>query len=469
MEVSCIGGHVSVKEDGTLLLFNAIDSGLYTIEPITEKLLILIKNHGIEAAKMLVEEDFSIVEEKIAELKENKFLDSQPEFTPPETAPITTVSLNVSHECNLNCRYCYGSKTYVGKKQFMSREIGELSIDRLFEWSDDSKMVYVTFFGGEPLLNVGLVKHLIQYGKEKARSQGKDILFSMTCNGTLLTDEIVGFLNENGVSVLVSMDGPKNVQDQNRPFKNGTGSYDTVASNVQKLIATRNSVTARATLTRDCMSLNTLVQGLREVGFTNVHVEPAAVDGSCPFALSEKEFETLKEEYNLLGELFLDSVLNDSSFGFSNILRTTSALYKSAVRHYPCGAGRTLVGIDSTGDIYLCHRFTGMEEFSMGTVHDPDFSLQKKILLTHVDAREGCKECWARHLCGGSCWHESYSHHGCIDEPYNLKCGLFKHVAALSMIIFSKMHEKDRKLLDKMFRRNEPSYKREDLPEKTQP
>jgi len=325
--------------------------------------------------------------------------------------------------------------------------------------------VYVTFFGGEPLLNMGLIRHLVQYGKEKGESGGKLIRFSMTCNGTLLTDNIVDFLNRNKVSVLVSMDGPKRIQNMNRPFKSGKGSYDVVASSVQKLLSTRTTVTARATLTRDCMSLETLVNGLRDVGFTYVHVEPVAADGNCSFALSEKDFETLKKEYDHIGRLFLENVLNGDLFGFSNILRTISSIYGCATRHYPCGAGRNLAAIDSSGGIYLCHRFTGMEEFSMGTVFDPDFSLHKKILQTHVDARKDCKTCWVRHLCGGNCWHENYIYNGCIDEPYKLKCGLFKYVAALSMVIFSNLHEKDRELLDKMFRKNEPTHKRADIPE----
>jgi len=56
-------------------------------------------------------------------------------------------------------------------------------------------------------------------------------------------------------------------------------------------------------------------------------------------------------------------------------------------------------------------------------------------------------------------------YNGRIDEPYKLKCGLFRYVATLSMVIFSNLHEKDRELLDRMFRKNEPTHKRADLPE----
>lgn len=347
----------------------------------------------------------------------------------------------------------------------MSKEIGEASIDWLFEWSNGSDMVVVNFFGGEPLLNINLIKHLVPYGAKKAESEGKRIQFSMTSNGTLFTDKIVDFLTKNRVSVLVSMDGPKHIQDLNRPFKSGGGSYSVIASNIKKITTMGARLTARATLTRDCMSLETLVNGLRDVGFTYVHVEPVTPDKNSPFALSEKDFETLKREYDHLGEVFLENVIHGTPFGLSNILRTMNIIYRSAVRHYPCGAGKNLTAIDPRGGMYVCHRFTGMEEFSLGTVHDPDFSLQKKILTAHVDARDDCKRCWARHLCGGSCWYENYVYTGQIDKPYPPRCSLFKHIVALSMVLFSKLHEKDKELLDKMFRKNEPLSRRGEFPE----
>ncbi|MBU6996908.1 MAG: SPASM domain-containing protein [Theionarchaea archaeon] len=468
VEVTSIGDHVSIDDDATHLLFNTADSGLYRIELITRKLLVLIHDYGIEAARSLIKEDDieNVAEEKLSELKENKFLDPLPEFVPQETSPIMFASLNVSHDCNLNCRYCYGGGgTYAGDPCHMSTDVGELAVDRLFEWCDDSELLGINFFGGEPLLNVKLIQHLVSYATERAHAEEKKVRFSMTSNGTLFTDEIVAFLKESNIGVLVSMDGPKHVQDVNRPFRNGKGSYDVIADRLQSLLAVRPHLTARATLTKDCMSLSTLVDGLRDVGFTYVHVEPLTPYENCPFALSEEDFETLKDEYDKLGHIFLENILNGTPFGFSNILRTLSAIYTSGVRHYPCGAGKNLMAVDPMGGIYICHRFVGMEDFSMGTLNDPDFSIQKRLLQAHVDARDECRNCWARHLCAGSCWYDNYVYSGAIDRPHSPRCSLFKHIAALSMVIFSKLHEKDKALLDKMFRKHEPSYRRGEFPE----
>lgn len=57
----------------------------------------------------------------------------------------------------------------------------------------------------------------------------------MTINGTLLTDEIIKFMKDNEVSLLISMDGPKEIHDKNRVFSNGMGSFDKIMNNINKI------------------------------------------------------------------------------------------------------------------------------------------------------------------------------------------------------------------------------------------
>ncbi len=81
-----------------------------------------------------------------------------------------------------------------------------------------------------------------------ARERGKEISFSITTNGTLLTREIAGFLKENGVTVCLSIDGPREIQDRNRPYASGRGSYEDVTRGIELLMENRNGfpVAARA-------------------------------------------------------------------------------------------------------------------------------------------------------------------------------------------------------------------------------
>ncbi|HIE27578.1 TPA: 4Fe-4S cluster-binding domain-containing protein, partial [Candidatus Poribacteria bacterium] len=81
----------------------------------------------------------------------------------------------------------------------------------------EAKECRIVFFGGEPLMNFDLVKHVVAYSRENARKQGKRVKFNMTTNGTLLSDEIINYLNEESIGVLISIDGTKEIQDKQRP------------------------------------------------------------------------------------------------------------------------------------------------------------------------------------------------------------------------------------------------------------
>ena len=73
----------------------------------------------------------------------------------------------------------------------------------------------IFFYGAEPLLNFDLIKKVVLYSKEK----GYDIEYVMVSNGILLNAEIANFIKKNSISLGLSIDGPKNINDSNRIFK----------------------------------------------------------------------------------------------------------------------------------------------------------------------------------------------------------------------------------------------------------
>ena len=104
------------------------------------------------------------------------------------------------------------------------------------------KDIYISFYGGEPLLEFDLIKEVVFFSEALARDDGKDVKFSMTTNGTLLTDEIIHFLVEHRFSVVVSLDGGKETHDRYRIFKSKGprgerhGSYDVVVKNMKRFV-----------------------------------------------------------------------------------------------------------------------------------------------------------------------------------------------------------------------------------------
>lgn len=84
------------------------------------------------------------------------------------------------------------------------------------EHSTDQNNVTIGFYGGEPFLEFELIKECVAYAEDKL--EGKKIEYSVTTNATLLTDEIIDYLIFNNFFVTVSLDGPREIQDECRRF-----------------------------------------------------------------------------------------------------------------------------------------------------------------------------------------------------------------------------------------------------------
>ena len=100
------------------------------------------------------------------------------------------ISLILTKQCNLRCRYCFESHENV----WMSEETALRAIDMAM--SDGSGSVGVSFFGGEPLLRKPLIHRCVEYAKGFP-----DVRFrwNMTTNGLLLDEKFLRFARDNGI------------------------------------------------------------------------------------------------------------------------------------------------------------------------------------------------------------------------------------------------------------------------------
>ena len=111
---------------------------------------------------------------------------------------IKALCLNVAHDCNLRCRYCFASEgNYHMDKSLMDIETAQKAIDLLLRNSGKRKNVEVDFFGGEPLLNMAVIKRTVDYAKKAEKQYGKNVHFTVTTNAMLLDEETRIFLNKN--------------------------------------------------------------------------------------------------------------------------------------------------------------------------------------------------------------------------------------------------------------------------------
>jgi uncharacterized protein len=347
-----------------------------------------------------------------------------PKQMPPPDFPLTTLVLNVTNQCNLSCTYCYeyGEDKIVDiengrQAKFMTEETARRSVDFLLRESGGNRVAHLTFFGGETLLNLPVVKSTIEYARARAAEAGKEIDFSLTTNATLLRPDVIEFLAENRVGVTISIDGPKEVQDQFRVFHNGAGSYEIVAPKIKELLRRHRSrpIGARVTLTTANRDIRGIFRHLRdEIGFWDVGFAPVTTAPNRQYAIGEDGYDRMLEQFRALAAEFLEYALENRHHGFSNVKDTLEEIHKGVNKAYPCGAGLGLMGVSTDGDVALCHRFAGSDGHKLGSV---SAGLDKLVQIDflekhHIDHKTDCAQCWARPLCSGGCYHEAHTRYG---------------------------------------------------------
>lgn len=368
--------------------------------------------------------------------------------------PLASLVLHVAHDCNLRCGYCYADFGRYGADAGMMTEAQAVEhatrfFDQLGPASD--KAINVTFFGGEPLMNMPVVFAAHAYAKARAAREGRKIAFGITTNGTLLTDELARFFSAERFTVTVSIDGPPDVHDRLRPLQDGGGSYEAIMERVR---ATGVEAIARVTLTRRATDVARIVRHLVEAGFREVGVSPVAT-GSSKFDLDGADLAKVLAGMRALADDYVAWAKEGRQFPFSNVRALLEQIGAGEPRPVPCGAGTALVAADNKGDLYACHRLVGEEQFKIGNVKDGVDGPRRFALITdmHPRSRAPCRECWARYLCGGGCHHIAWLHTSKGEAPWMIGdefCDFLRGWYRLGLHTYARMLEEAPDMLGRL-------------------
>ena len=379
-----------------------------------------------------------------------------PKILPLTPVPLTTMVLNVTNQCNLACTYCYeyGEDKIVdttnGKQpKFMSFETAKQSVEFMLKEAGDNPMAHLTFFGGETLLNFPVLKQTIAYARQRAAELGKDVDFSLTTNATLLKPDVITYLVENQVGVTISFDGPPEVQDKFRVFHNGSGSYDIVAPKIRELLKRHRTrpVGARVTLTSGNLDVRerSTTTSREELGFREVGFAPVTTSPNRSYALDEAGYTHMLAQFTSLAEDFKDAAIAGRYHGFSNVKETIEEIHKGMSKAYPCGAGIGLMGVSTSGDVALCHRFAGSDAHKSGTVADGiDRAAQAEFLdRHHLNNKTDCSTCWARPVCSGGCYHEAHTRYGDTTKANLHYCDWIRAWTDVCLKVYAEIAERN--------------------------
>lgn len=374
---------------------------------------------------------------ELLELYKNEKLfskDTYENLATPEklSSPIKSVCLNVAHDCNLRCKYCFASegKFGCGKRELMPPETAKKAIDFLIQKSGNIRNLELDFFGGEPLLNWNVVTETVKYARSLEKKYNKNFRFTLTTNGMLLNDEKIDFINKEIYDVVLSLDGRKETNDRFRIGKNKQGSYDLIVPKFQKLVSKRGSKQyyVRGTYTKKNLDFSSDLMHLYSLGFKSLSLEPVICAENFEYCITDDEMPKVLEEYELACSKLIELKKSGKYISFFNFNINLSKGPCVVKRLKGCGCGNDYVAITPNGDIFACHQFVGEEKFKMGNVNSGAFdeNLKLKFVGSHIYNKEECRDCWAKFYCTGGCASKNYFKNNDIMIPFDINCRLQK-------------------------------------------
>jgi uncharacterized protein len=375
-------------QQGRHLVYNTLSRALANIDNICLSMLYSHDENDIDDSDLKSLQARGIVVSSSmdeAELYRRKFTEQRARRDRLHATILTTL------KCPMRCVYCY--QKHIRSSEDMSPEMIRRVTSRLEEHihRDGVSQCMVTFYGGEPLMNLPAIERMGSRLRRYCDDRSVELRFAMVTSGLLLTPEVAGKLKGLGVGQLqITLDGDRDIHDKRRPQIDGSGTFDAIMRNLSYLIddffitiacnVDRSNVEAAYRLV-DTLHSEGLAGKLHRLIFGPV---------SASFELAQRHHMacpgTDREE-------LLSLTLYAASMGFARDLRP---------RHRICGMllpNHFIV--DVHGAVYTCPSFLGRSEYQAGAID----SLANVCVndLQGFELREECLGCAYVPICAAGC------------------------------------------------------------------
>lgn len=327
---------------------------------------------------------------------------------------LSRVNFLATQTCNLRCRYCSVNHGYFTESEdlVMSFQVYKDSLQYLFDKYPEG-IKSVVFFGGEPLLGFDQIRAFVPYCLEECRKRGVEPpSFGVITNGTVLNETMIAFFNEFRVSLTISLDGPKGLNDIARVAPGGWSVYDKIAANLEWINRHRN-VPLGLEITLNKQHVLAYQEGkatewlttLQKLGADCFVAKP--VESKDDFLRLSYEDETAyRAMYRELVRFGFENLSQEQSF-FHSIFDIIQDLAKGHIGMQFCGVGVRFLNISVKGDILPCYLFYGNDNYLMSNIYlrndDTYHTIQQRFADDSVKRPEECRTCWARNLCTEWC------------------------------------------------------------------
>jgi uncharacterized protein len=346
---------------------------------------------------------------------------------PDESAEDIFLTISLTTQCNLSCRYCY---LHGQHRDWPCRDVKNGASDVLGVHREVTTLLEsrphklgISFFGGEPLLARHTMIEITTMVKDMAVKAGIPVEFGITTNGFLLDCEFLEWTQNNNVKVMVSLDGPAELHNRYRAGGREECSFDSILS---KLIGFETELTVVTTITQQTPSFREALEPLLDSGFRNVSFN--LVHTRDPeLLLREKDVKRFSSEWRNSSEWF-----HNHRHRIGNIFQLHRRLRDRTVKPYPCSAGHRSYAISLSGKQYFCHGCVGDSDCELDQSRRPLYAWLRQRWPQSSLLSE-CSDCWTRYLCGGECWLARWHLN---NGERTLRCKLIRGIVELGIRTF---------------------------------
>ena len=319
--------------------------------------------------------------------------------------------LILTDRCNLCCKYCRAKafenlEESEGERALIIDENVpvdlEFDLNLLYEFLKKDPAVTLTFYGGEPLLRADLIERIVRESPVKR--------FMIQTNGLLL-DRLPKEIVNRFTTILVSIDGRKDLTDANR----GKGVYDRVMRNVRTIRANgyKGELIARMTVTEttDIVDAVRYLADNPDYEFSSIHWQ---IDANFAGDFSLRHFKEWTEVSYNPGIRSLVRFWVDHMEKSGEVLRwypfvdPIEDLLLGKTSRLRCGSGYANYSIMTDGNISPCPIMVGMSRYYVGNI-----SRSHPLDLDRIGVSGECMECRIYDFCGGRCLYSN------ITQPWD--------------------------------------------------
>lgn len=338
---------------------------------------------------------------------------------------ISAAIVNVTDNCNLRCPYCFTEhNTRVSSFKTMQDIIYFIisEIERVKNNGIDTSGIHpsLAFFGGEPMLHYeDIIKPTIEWAKNDPKVAQYNFGFSITTNGTLFNTDRIKYLYDNNVGILLSIDGGKFTQDDQRPGANGQSSFDMIEPHLKTLLNYFPNTTFRSTLEpRNAGRLLENYLFARETGFSHYFVTPNVYAKWT----NEDIAKAIRSLSAMINIMFSDIEKTGKCCNLDFFLKILANLLNGnfednhKIELLRCGIGTISMGVACNGDIKGCQEHNtyidnDSDIFYIGNIYTGIDEVKHRRLLGLYMSKECpscsenpelCKDCEIKQICAAN-------------------------------------------------------------------